>query len=336
MSKWEKKDSSWYQAYFSNNASLHVRLNGDFLVNRQPAGKLPKEIKENFLYQRYFGYKTDFKVFPSITSGEFCTSDFNFLLIDNQLVIKNRKNINCSYRQLLPHTLFESNFPINFSENFSHWLVKEKNEIEFCSKTYEENLNDNYQVYFIYDLNRNLLLDFFTHKHLISIHSQTFIEIELKFTRKLESKEYVHIYEDSNKNLIKIELPRMKLNFYLDENLNILSKEYSGFKVNLNQNIGTLLNLETFLVLCDEKNFYDEKPKGLVLIPNRELIIGKTNTNLKTVNIIYDVPRFPQFFAYEIDWRLHRLKAGESIEAWLYLALLHAVTSQVLPDPFTG
>ena len=33
---------------------------------------------------------------------------------------------------------------------------------------------------------------------------------------------------------------------------------------------------------------------------------------------------------------LRRLKAANSNEAWLYLALLHAATSQVLADPFTG
>ena len=341
--KWKKSVDSWYHASFNNDESLHVRLNSDFLVNGVPAGKLPKEIKEHLLYERYFKNKTDFEVFQSKNSGEFIAKDFSFLLIDNELIIKNKID-DFNYRQLLPQALFESNFPIAFCENYSHWLVQEKNEIEFHSRTFNENLKDNHRVYFIYDLNQHTLKDCSSGKHLVSIHSKTFIELESKFTQKLESMEYVHMYVESrtnskqNKtkscNLIRIELPRMKLHFYLDEKLNILSKEYTGFKVNKNLNIETLLGLKKFIVLSEEENFYDEKPKTQIIIPNGELKIGKTKENFKIVDISCEVPKLPTFFTYEIDWRLRRLKASESIEAWLYLALLHASTSQVLPDPF--
>ena len=54
------------------------------------------------------------------------------------------------------------------------------------------------------------------------------------------------------------------------------------------------------------------------------------------VDILYDAMRSPALFAYEYQPVLRRLKAANSIEACLYLALLHAATAQPLADPFTG
>ena len=52
------------------------------------------------------------------------------------------------------------------------------------------------------------------------------------------------------------------------------------------------------------------------------------------VDIISKDRTEPAFFSYEVDTRLKKLKAEESITAWLYLACLHAYTSHLVADPF--
>jgi hypothetical protein len=193
---------------------------------------------------------------------------------------------------------------------------------------------DNSYTYFIYNLNSNTLINAHSRKHLIYIRGETFLELEKKFTSKFELNEHVHIFEESTEYLLKIEFPRMKLNFYLDKEFKILSKEYRGFQVSPDQNIGTLIGLKRVIVLCESDNIYDDKPRTQIIVPHGELEIEIKSKTSKTVDVVYEPPRSPPIFTYEIDWRLHRLKASESIEAWLYLAWLHATTSQVLADPF--
>ena len=54
------------------------------------------------------------------------------------------------------------------------------------------------------------------------------------------------------------------------------------------------------------------------------------------VDIEHVDKRSPALFDYEYQSVLRRLKAANSFEACLYLALLHAATAQPLADPFTG
>ena len=54
------------------------------------------------------------------------------------------------------------------------------------------------------------------------------------------------------------------------------------------------------------------------------------------MDIEHDSARSPAVFAYEYQPVLRRLKAANSIEACLFLALLHAATARPLADTFTG
>ena len=56
----------------------------------------------------------------------------------------------------------------------------------------------------------------------------------------------------------------------------------------------------------------------------------------QTKIILENVTKSSPFYLYEIDNFVKQLRTGETLNGWLYLALLHANTTSVLPDPFLG
>ena len=81
-------------------------------------------------------------------------------------------------------------------------------------------------------------------------------------------------------------------------------------------------------LIFELKNLIDK-----IILSQPQLGVHATD---KRVDIDHDITRSPKVFAYEYQPTLRRLKAAHSIEACLYLALLHAATAQPLADPFTG
>ena len=96
--------------------------------------------------------------------------------------------------------------------------------------------------------------------------------------------------------------------------------------VSEDQNFGTLVGLKRGLLL--ESSEVEDRificPHGEVK-PN-----GYGSTEIDVANL-----RTPSFFKYVLRNDLQDIKAGKERVAWEYLALLHAHTSGLLPDPFT-
>ena len=135
----------------------------------------------------------------------------------------------------------------------------------------------------------------------------------------------------------------MGLNFNVDpKSGEFRSCEKPGFLVSKEQAFGTLIGLHCGLVLEEEKNSSAPcAPKRSMIIPHfvgllKSNMAGSNFENHHVVEINFDELCSPSFFIYEIDDRMRCLRGPASPTAWLYLALLHAMTSYPLPDPFTG
>ena len=334
-------DKHWHQVEFEvefEKINLFLRISGEFLVDGLPVGRLPKQILQHDLYASYFG-GFNFKVHPSILGkGVFVTSDeskssFTFVLIEQDLLIyeSRRRDVDCDEKLLLiPKNVFTKDFPHFFVNDFSHWLNQTKMTIEFRPSSYHQK---NYaETNFVFDLVSMKLCDQSDGKHLVDMSSETFKEINKKITSRLELEKYVHIFLSSNRT-VSIELKRLGLNFELDMSKNqVLSKEYSGMIVSPTQELNTLIGLNKGLVLC-KKNSTKYNKKNQFIVPHGKI---EYNQKLNRMDINLEKVSEPTFFSYEIDNRLKRLKAGESLSAWLYLACLHGYTAQILPDPFTS
>ena len=82
--EWKQREvplQEWYEAKFNLNEKpsstqiLQIGINGEFLVDSQPVGRLPKEILKHQLYEGYFLNFKNFIVYPSSTYGTYVTSN---------------------------------------------------------------------------------------------------------------------------------------------------------------------------------------------------------------------------------------------------------------------
>ncbi|XP_065673543.1 uncharacterized protein LOC124806063 isoform X2 [Hydra vulgaris] len=153
-------------------------------------------------------------------------------------------------------------------------------------------------------------------------------------------KEQMELYTDKEEFALNVELPRMDLSFKVEVNTGkLLSNEHVGLIVANDQgNIGTLIGLESSLLLHENKPLIDSnhigQQKVLIIPHSKKLELTKSfihqNVKINLYNLLS-----PPYFSYNIDDRLCELRGPANKEAWLYLSLLHAVTSSSLPDPFT-
>ena len=74
-----------------------------------------------------------------------------------------------------------------------------------------------------------------------------------------------------------------------------------------------------------------------VVIPYGKVIYHNPDAN-KHTQVFIDTKELKEitYFIYDIDTLLRRLKGNNSLTSRLYKAYLHAITTHVLPDPFTG
>jgi hypothetical protein len=100
----------------------------------------------------------------------------------------------------------------------------------------------------------------------------------------------------------------------------------------------TLIGLKKGILLIEAKYKSEEYCQKRLIIPHGKVFrVGDGNGNgLTNVDIEYNSELHPKYFSYKFDDDLKRLKADNSITSWLYLALLHASTSQILADPYLG
>ena len=347
IAEWKQKEAplqEWYEAKFILNSlkqqnTLQIGINGEFLVDSQPMGRLPKEILKHKLYEGYF-LNLDFIVYPSTTYGSYITSNddqvkaanYEFNLYENDLVIIEKDASKNRSLQLIPRATFLQFFPKLLVENFSHWLNKEEEILVFRPNLYSQMAQNEFE--YVFNVKSKILLESKSQHHFIYLKSKTFHELERKITNRLESPEYVHVVLKS-KGPITIELPRMSLSFEIEQKTGrVMSGDFRGFMISEVQDLGSLIGLQKGLVLTEAKELKSCLLKKKFLVPHGKITVStglekhqKIDTSLVHLNK-------PAFFSYDVDSRLKVLRAGESFDSRLYLACLHAYTSSFLPDPF--
>jgi hypothetical protein len=227
---------------------LDLNLSGQLLVNNKPFGKLPREILSHEDYKRFFR-DFDFETHPSSGGNDAYVSwandkksSYTFFLKGRDLVVLERimikgdaENENEIIKQLIPHTLVEEHFPEMFTVNYSHWLNKKTNCIEFKSRYYSDyqkaSLGNNVDYFFdLKDLSMKSIKD---EQLLIDIKSRTFKSI-VKFTNRLDDAKHVHVFIRMNcPNEVHIKMPRLNLNFKIDLSKKCIKSEDFKGKNNL-------------------------------------------------------------------------------------------------------
>ncbi|CAF5088350.1 unnamed protein product, partial [Rotaria sp. Silwood1] len=145
-------------------------------------------------------------------------------------------------------------------------------------------------------------------------------------------------------NIIHIYLSRLGIAFkYNCDNKIITSREYSDMYIDEDQWFGTLTGLKSGLLLSPiaiiKQNNSHYLCRKLIVPFGQVQAIKKSNDDHQTVTIerkSSSTSFIHEYFVFILNDRLRILQPTDSPTGWLYLALLHAMTSHSLPDQYMG
>ncbi|KAG2136632.1 hypothetical protein DEU56DRAFT_980804 [Suillus clintonianus] len=322
---------------------VHFNLiSGCLLVGGKPLGRLPSEIVQHPTYQYIFGNQVldivpaDIPGMEYATRGTVCDHQVSFALHDSNDLIICAKHIEqrSPTLQLIPSQKFVGDLPTILIEVHTHWLNLSTSEIEIRPAGNVWNFSpDNWVLRFA--VSGSSTVQNASGATLIDIRSQTWDMIS-KRMRPLENARFIMVtYNRASGStpLLKADLPRYGLEFFIDDDGELQSRNMRNMVVDAIQYTGTMLGLKNKLVLRPKSNIADEHPRTII-IPDGRISYSVKGHHVK-VTITPEASRVT-FYVYRVDTDLHCLTGNVGLTSKLYQALLHAVTSGCLPDPLTG
>jgi hypothetical protein len=143
----------------------------------------------------------------------------------------------------------------------------------------------------------------------------------------VESAEYTHLMLRAGDGNVDVVLSRLRLTFVHHKQSDILeSMQFRGMHVSPDRRIGTLIGLESKLVLRNAQN------ECMVLVPNGTVAYWRVGQHV-SVRVNHGTSSTVR--AYTIDSQLGRILDNGTLESKLCLCYFHALTSFCLPDKLT-
>ncbi|RMZ74996.1 hypothetical protein DV737_g5547, partial [Chaetothyriales sp. CBS 132003] len=312
-------------------------LTGELLVGGLPLAHLPSNYVKHLTYRTLFG-QSSLEVMPTTVKGmQFSAkrdhagytiylgirpiSDTIDLTGSDFLVraVKDGRTYD-----LVPSRVLRGHFPGYFTEKFVHWYNEKDDCVEFRSiKDPWNSYPDNWKL--IRDpcddrwrLTRDGLF-------LISVESET-ARVISGILSPLENSSRLHITLQSSSSSLEIELPRLSLAFFLKSGTSLLrSKQFRALSIDSDQSFGTLVGLQSKLMLQD-----DATGRRSVIIPEGCVSYRRDGDHVH-VTIAQDSSA--KAHAYPVDYQLGRLLDNGTLQSKLWICYLHALTSFCLPDP---
>ena len=158
---------------------------------------------------------------------------------------------------------------------------------------------------------------------------------------RLEMKKYIEVWRTRDGSQVKVILPRLHLSFKKAKASQVVvSDDMNGFSVHDCQSPGTLLGLKHCLLLVQYKG-HEVLEQRCLLVPHGPIQLdatarGASSHHQSTVIDLAKLHKSVPYFCYHLNEDLRHLTAQQSRTAWVFLASLHAHTSSVHPDSFTG
>lgn len=306
-------------------------MEGELLVDGKPLGRLPITYTQSELYTRTFGAQI-LRVFVSNLPGMIYMSaqKFHGYIVyfgvrGNTVIIRVRQG--AQTLELVPAHVLDSDLPAAFVSDYFHWMDTETRKIEFRPlnqrwQSHPENWHLHYQPH-----EKSILKN--EHQKLVDIRSATCSAVMDVFAA-LETIENVHVTL-SKESLLEVSFPRYDLRFFLNQDGEFQCYELCRI-VDPDQSLGTLIGLKSRLILCSPLKL-SRKHDRVVVIPDGKVSLSEKGTHIEAS--ISTHGSSVRLFRYQIDRTLGRLQGESDMLATIYKAVLHAVTSHILSDPFT-
>ena len=325
--RWLQKSTSVEDGQCAQIVSYNL-LEGELLVNGRPLGRLPQEYTHNDLYVRIFGSQI-FSVCASNMPGMLYMSardveghELHFGKRAGDIVIRIRTEARTW--EAIPHRKLQDDFPSILIEEFMHWLEISARILEFrpFGELYKQRIE--WQLH--YPIGSQSVLWKGSQK-LLDVRSKTVGSINSVFA-PLEDSSYIHVTKSSDCK-IDIELPRLGLRFWLNHEDELECRELRKI-VDPDQYVGTFIGLRSKMVLC-ERGVFAQQSDRTIIIPAGNVSVSKHGPHVAVSISTED--RHVEFFRFQVDSILGRLRSDGSLRSQLFQAYIHALTSNVLPDP---
>ncbi|CAF5054599.1 unnamed protein product, partial [Rotaria magnacalcarata] len=366
--EWKKRNNDiydgWYDGQYESTCLSINCLKGIFLVNGMSISYLPEKIISNELYIRIFEHY----IFPiqiaaapntyitrySYFGDERVQYEFYFDDQLNRLIVCERHIQTNEIFELIPPACFDNELPAKFISEYSHWKNIKNSIVEFRPIHFQDPDFLNYKPY-VLNIETGYVTTTETLKLQILINrsSSLFQNLFRQYFHRIDEQPYVYMMNDDASNIIErkksetdavihIHLSRLAIAFKYNINSNcFISREYSDMCIDEDQWIGTLTGLNSGLLLSPIKvnthsheNFKFRKlivPFGHVSARQRSSVEHQTVTIQRSPSMTYA----HQYFVFVLNDRLRIIQSTDCPTGWLYLALLHALTSHHLPDQYT-
>ncbi|CAF4113732.1 unnamed protein product [Rotaria sp. Silwood2] len=350
--QWKKRNKNiydgWYDGQYESTYLSIDCLRGIFLVNGMSVGYLPEKILSNELYFRVFDHYI-FQVQVADSPNTYITKyayhgdgrvryEFHFDDQLNRLIVHERYVKTNEIFELIPSKCFETELPIAFVSEYSHWKSLKDQIIEFRPIHFKDPDFFNYKPYVLnIETGYVTTINSMKTQILVNQSSSLFQNWFTRYFSRLDEKPYVYMMRDDASTVIHIHLSRLAIAFKYDtSNHCFTSREYSDMCIDEDQWLGTLTGLKFGLLLSSTKAFNHSRK---LIVPFGHVDARRRSSFDHQIVTIQRKPSMPyahQYFVFTLNDRLRIIQSTDSPTGWLYLALLHALTSHPLPDQYTG
>ena len=359
---WKKRTKylfdGWYDCRYESKYISIDCIRGTFLVDNMTIGILPEKMIYHELFVRTFGQHI-FEVQAAETANTYITKHryhgngrvlYEFHLNDrtNHLTITERHIETHDIFQLIPHQCFKNELPDMFLSNHSHWWNLKDQIIEFRSVHFKD-VGFLTNKPYILSLETGFITTNETEKTqmLVNQSSPFFEHLFLRYFSRLDNKPYVYMMRDNvpqSDTTIHIHLSRLGIAFqYSIKTRRITSREYSDMCIDGEQWLGTLTGLTSGLLLSPllvNNHKLDHYPYRKLIVPFGEIHSTEHPDGQHQIVTVERTTLSKEFrshyFVFILNDRLRTLQSSDSPTGWLYLALLHAMTTHSLPDEYIG
>lgn len=300
-------------------------LEGHFLIDYQPIGRLPRDIQESLVIQELF-HNQVLSAYPSAMPGMTYTiahlregQQVHAGRIDGKVVVRAR--IHQALLEFVERSTFcndvETDLPGTLIEGYVHWLDLDNGHLEFRNRSRKWGFGSL----------DNWILDFPARRgyrqdvSLVNLLSELCRKVTKVF-EQFENPGQITVYQPSEANLT-VELKRMDLEFCVNER----GSKQLRCMIDTDQDAGTWYGLQSMLVPRDVRNQHQRS----VMIP-----MGSVRYELKGHHVAIRILNNRCCGQYSINSVLGRLQCAPDPQLLLLKAQLHVYTSFPLPDTLTG
>ncbi|EGZ11143.1 hypothetical protein PHYSODRAFT_520653 [Phytophthora sojae] len=315
-------------------------FSGIVLTDGNAPGGLPSNIREHERFQSLFG-QCNFEVITVggtfQTESKHCERLYEFELQDDDELLVQEIDVDSARDVISTLQLcsaswiaaFSKLFPARLRELYSHWYWVERKCVLFRPKQAQCR-----NVYFVATFNDTGALQCYqvplsdttlSYESILAnldgydrfvMKEESLLSV-LKVLAKFEDEEFLHPLKSSN-GVLKVELPRFKLSFCLNEEMELESVEHKGYKLATSQQFDDFLpRFSRYLVLELQDKSDTSRPEVRMLLPVGPVV--ETPQGLVDISVPSEADSLVGVVCYDVHRRLRTFET-ETIGARLQLA----------------